>query len=371
MACGFCESALSNCMGTLLVDWVVKPVGHQLNYIRRFHDNAEKLKEKKEELKMARVRLQHEIEDAKRRLPGIEDDVTTMLSKADKILSDMETLENEMQQNKRCFNLCPNWSWQYQLSKKETKNTPVSCELLKEIRQFCQPGRVGYRSTSTITTIEFLSSKDFMVSKSSNIALDHIIQALKDDRVSMIGLWGMAGVGKTSLVREVGTYAKKKNLFDKVVITTVSKKPNFKEIQDEIAKDLDFYMKNEQGRISRQEFWSKLKEVKRILIILDDVWANIDLKEEIGIPIGEDHKGCKILLTTRRQQVCDVMECQRRIQLGFLDDQEAWGKNLHRWEAAYRRLENRRLVDIEDIDEKNAYLVLERAGEICMGTRVV
>ncbi|XP_022753329.1 disease resistance protein At4g27190-like [Durio zibethinus] len=402
MACGFCESALSNCVGTLLVDWVAKPIGDQFNHTRRFHDNVEKLKERKEELIMARVRLQHEIEDAERRLQGIEDDVRDLLSKADKILLDMETLENELQQNKRCFNWCPIWSWRYRLSKKAIKNTLVTFELLEKITKFGQPGRVGYSSPSTIPTIEFLSSKDFMVSKSSNIAFNQIIEALQDDNVSMIGLWGMGGVGKTTLVREVGTHAQKLNLFDKVVITTVSQKTNFETIRDEIAKYLDFDMKNERGRRSVQELWLKLQKEEKILIILDDVWANIDLKEAMGIPIGEVHKGCKILLTTRRQKVCVAMECQRRIQLGFLDDHEAWilfatkaglndssddaiknvatkiikkckglpiaivtlatalkGKNHRRWKAAYRRLKNHRLGDIEDIDQQNAYLCLE------------
>ncbi|XP_022753315.1 probable disease resistance protein At4g27220 isoform X2 [Durio zibethinus] len=401
MGCGFCESAFSNCVGTLLVDWVAKSVGRQFNYICHFHHNVEKLKKRKEDLKKARDRLQHDIEDAERQLQEIEDDVKDLLSQADIILSD-ETLENEMQRNMRCFIWCPNWSRQYWLSKKAMKNTLVIGELIEKIAKFSQTGRVGYRSRSTNPTIEFLSSKDFMVFESSTKGFDQIIEALQDDKVSMIGLWGMPGVGKTTLVREVGIHAKKLNLFDKVAIATVSQKPNFETIQDEIAKYLDFDMKNGQGRRSIQEFWLKLQKEKRILIILDDVWAKIDLKEQIGIPFADDHKGCKILLTTRRQHVCFAMECQKTIFLGCLDDHEAWtlferkasldnssddaikhvaskvikkcqglpiaivtlgsalkGKNLHRWEAAYRRLENRRLDDIEDIDEKNAYLVLE------------
>ncbi|XP_022753659.1 probable disease resistance protein At4g27220 [Durio zibethinus] len=404
MGCGFCESALSNCVGTLLVDWVAKPVGRQFNYICHFHHNVEKLKKRKEDLKKARDRLQHDIEDAERQLQEIEDDVKDLLSQADIILSD-ETLENEMQRNMRCFIWCPNWSRRYWLSKKAMKNTLVIGELIEKINKFGQPGRVGYRSRSTNPTIEFLSSKDFMVFESSKKAFNPIIEALQDDKVSMIGLWGMPGVGKTTLVREVGIHAKKLNLFDRVAIATVSQKPNFETIQDEIAKDLDFDMKNAQGRRSIQEFWSKLRELqkdKRILIILDDVWAKIDLKEKIGIPFAEDHKGCKILLTTRRQHVCDAMECQRTIPLGCLEDNEARalfnakaglndssgasikdvatkvikkckglpiaivtlasalkGKNRHGWEAAYRRLENRKLLDIEDIDQQNAYLCFE------------
>ena len=65
---------------------------------------------------------------------------------------------------------------------------------------------------------------------------------------------------------EVGSQVKEV-LFDKVVIAIVSKKPNFDNIQDEIAKELDFKMKDGEGnRRSKQEFWSRLQEEKRILL---------------------------------------------------------------------------------------------------------
>ncbi|TYI84776.1 hypothetical protein E1A91_D05G390500v1 [Gossypium mustelinum] len=161
-------------------------------------------------------------------------------------------------------------------------------------------------------------------------------------------------------------------------------------------------MKNEQGRRSEQELWLRLKKEPRILIIVDDIWESINLKEKIGIPIGDDHKGCKVLLTTRRQPVCRAMDCQNVVQLGCLNDDEAWtlfekkaglddfsddsikslanqivkkcgglpiaivplgsalkGKTHHEWEAAYRRLKDRRLTEIEDINEENAYVCLE------------
>ncbi|KAH1063577.1 hypothetical protein J1N35_028564 [Gossypium stocksii] len=64
MGCGFCDAAASNSVGTLIVDCMVKPVGRQLDYVWRFHDNVEKLREKKPELEYARDRLQRKIEDA-------------------------------------------------------------------------------------------------------------------------------------------------------------------------------------------------------------------------------------------------------------------------------------------------------------------
>ncbi|XP_016685771.2 disease resistance protein At4g27190 [Gossypium hirsutum] len=409
MGCEFCES-LANSVGTLVADYVVKPVGRQLDYVRHFHDNVEKLVEKKGELVRARTRLQRETEVAERQLLHVEDDVGDLQRKAVEILSNVETLEMEIQQNKRCLNWCPNWSWRYQLSKQAMKKTLDISELLEKINKFGQPGRVGYRAPSTLPTTEFLCSKEFVVSEASKIAFHQIIEALQDDNISMIGLWGMGGVGKTTLAREVGNQAEKLNLFNKVVITTVSQKPNFEVIQDQIAQFIDFDMKNERGRRSVQDLWLRLKKEQRILIILDDIWTNINLKEKIGIPTGEDHKSCKVLLTTRRQQVCLAMDCQKVVQLGCLDGDEAWnlfatkaslngsaddairkvatkiirkcqglpiaivslgsalkGKSCHEWKAAYRRLKDRRLTEIEDVNEENAYLCLEASFEYLKG----
>ncbi|KAA3453078.1 putative disease resistance protein [Gossypium australe] len=400
MGCGFCEAALSNSVGTLVVDCVVKPVGRQLDYVRRFHVNVERLREKTRQLADKRRRVQNQIEDATNWLRLIENEVQNWQSRADETLLDMRTLEEEIQLNKRCLDWCPDWRWRYQLSKKAMKKIQDISELVAE---FDQLGAVGYPDPTPPSTIDFLCSKEFEASKSSKAAFYQIMDALKDENINMIGLWGMGGVGKTTLAREFGSQAQKLNLFDKVVITTVSQKPNLEKIQDQIAQYIGFDMKNERGsRRSEQELWSRLKNEPRILIILDDIWAFINLKEEIGIPIGDDHKGCKVLLTTRRQQVCRVMDCQNVVQLGCLDDDDAWtlfqkkaglddcsddsiktpakkivkkcrglpiaivplasalkGKTHHEWQAAYWRLNARRLTEIEDVNERNAYKCLE------------
>ncbi|KAH1063574.1 hypothetical protein J1N35_028561 [Gossypium stocksii] len=184
----------------------------QLDYVRRFHDNVEKLQKKKRELADARKRLQHEIEEAKNQLLLIEDDVQNLQSRADETLSDMGTLEEEIQQNKTCLNWCPNWIWRYQLSKKAMKKTQDISELLEKCGRL---GPVGYSDPTALPTIDFLCSKEFVVSESSKAAFTQIIEALKDENINMIGLWGMGGVGKTTLACEVGSLAKKLNLVDK------------------------------------------------------------------------------------------------------------------------------------------------------------
>ncbi|MBA0776067.1 hypothetical protein Gotri_011121, partial [Gossypium trilobum] len=65
--------------------------------------------------------------------------------------------------------------------------------------------------------------------------------------------------------------------------------------------------------------------VKKFLIILDDLWnqwGDEDLKN-IGIPLVENDKGSKVILTTREQNVCKYIRCEHMVQLNVMDDDEA------------------------------------------------
>ncbi|WRX28264.1 RNA recognition motif domain - like 10, partial [Theobroma cacao] len=134
----------------------------------------------------------------------------------------------------------------------------------------------------------------------------------------------VVGVGKTTLAEVVGKQATEEKLFDKVVIVRgVSQNPDINKIQHRISEilGLKFNASTEEGKA--EELFKRLKGEKKILIILDDVWEQFELRN-IGIPFGDKHPGCKILLTTRLRQVCSQMNCQEEFKLNILSEDEAW-----------------------------------------------
>ena len=63
---------------------------------------------------------------------------------------------------------------------------------------------------------------------------------------------------------------------------------------------LKFYEESESRRARR--LCERLKKEKKILVILDNIWASLDF-EKVGIPFGDNHKGCKVLMTARNPDV--------------------------------------------------------------------
>ncbi|KAK9017038.1 hypothetical protein V6N11_079525 [Hibiscus sabdariffa] len=134
------------------------------------------------------------------------------------------------------------------------------------------------------------------------------MESLKDSTISMIGVYGMPDVGKTSLVREVERQLQEVKLFSSVVTTIVSRSPDVLKIQDHIAESLGLKLEEISTVIRARRLCERLKKEKNVLIVLDDLWKKLDL-EEVGIPFGSQHKGCKILLTSRNKNVlCNEMD---------------------------------------------------------------
>ncbi|CAL5409576.1 unnamed protein product [Camellia sinensis] len=162
-----------------------------------------------------------------------------------------------------------------------------------------------------------------------NLAMTNVMEALSDDNINFIGIHGIGGVGKTTLVKEIGKIAKSDELFDEIVMTVVSQNPNIKNIQGQIASMLGFTtFTDQQSEIERASMlYARPKDVKKILVILDDVWAKLNFVV-VGIPFGNDHQGCKIIITTRREQVCNSMGMERLrikiVHLGVLSEKDSW-----------------------------------------------
>ncbi|XP_031391428.1 uncharacterized protein LOC116203696 [Punica granatum] len=139
------------------------------------------------------------------------------------------------------------------------------------------------------------------------------MEALEDNNVRRIGVHGMGGVGKTTLLDEVESKAKESNRFDEVIRKLISKNPNIKVIGAEIDNILGKLDKKDGGRGSGK---------RKAFIILDDLWEELHLKR-IGIEDSYQNVEVKLLLTSRNQDLlANKMGCRPNLHLTHLSPVE-------------------------------------------------
>ncbi|KAI6689523.1 hypothetical protein NL676_026351 [Syzygium grande] len=146
-----------------------------------------------------------------------------------------------------------------------------------------------------------------------------------EKQVGVIGLYGTGGVGKTTLMRKIEKeLSRANNGFDVVIWVVVSKPVNQDRIQDTIRRRLG--IKDEQW-----EGWSWEERVyhlgqalkrKKFVLLLDDLWARLDLSK-IGVPCPGLEDGSKVVLTTRLKPVCDHMRADKTLEVLCLTPKEA------------------------------------------------
>ncbi|GFS33035.1 hypothetical protein Acr_00g0025910 [Actinidia rufa] len=130
----------------------------------------------------------------------------------------------------------------------------------------------------------FRSDDDYEIFDSRASVFKMVIDALKDSKVTAIGVHGTGGVGKTTLVKEVSKQLKEDGTFDEVVMAVVSKDANVSKIQSQLVGSV-----------------------------------------KLGIPVTDGNKGCKVVITSRNQCVLRTnMKVDRDFALPLLPEPEAW-----------------------------------------------
>ncbi|XP_028755035.1 disease resistance protein SUMM2 [Neltuma alba] len=267
-----------------------------------------------QEYEQAKGRLKAKLEDVSIKINQARG-VSLVTSVALQWTRDAEELINVDTKKEKCFNdLCLNCWPQYQKGRDLAKRTLDIDRLLK----ICNFDIVV--GLTDLPGIKYHCLPNFTHFESRKSIFKELQKALEDEGNNMIGLEGLGGTGKTSMATEVGAELEG-STFGKVIFLVVSKLPDFKHLRGEIAGRLD--LKSEDGEY-HEKILTKIKALKeKLLIVLDDVWVEFDLRKELGIPPPHLHKGCTILITTRSKEICTKMDCQRIIHLQALTDKEA------------------------------------------------
>ncbi|KAH9753098.1 Disease resistance protein [Citrus sinensis] len=307
-----------------------KLIIRQISYVFKHQSYIDGLKDQVKQLGYRRETVQQPVNHARLQGDEIYEGVTDWLNKVDEFISEgvaKSIIDDEDRAKKSCFKgLCPNLISRYQLSKQAAK----AAEAAASLEGKGTFSSVSYRPAPKST--EYMPVKDYEAFDSRTKVFQDVVDALKDDSFKIIGVYGMGGVGKTTLVKQVRKQVMEDKLFDKVVMAEVTQTPDHHKIQDKLAFDLGMEFdlnENEFQRASR--LCQRLKQEKRLLIILDNIWTKLEF-DKVGIPYGDvdekdredDRSRRTIILTSRsRDLLCNDMNSQKNFWIDALSKDEA------------------------------------------------
>ncbi|KAI9086877.1 hypothetical protein K1719_031200 [Acacia pycnantha] len=293
---------------------IVTAVGRQARYCYQFNDLVTDLGEEQENLISTRDGMQRQLNKDKANSKEPSGDLKLQLKAANYLIDKVDKLKGKAEAKQSCcFGVCPNWICRYIVGKEAGEKTEAMKKLNEKLRQ-------KLLSAHRLSLRYMLPSEDFILFKCTEEARKQILMALRDDEKIRIGLCGMGGCGKTSLLREVHKELQDSKLY-KTAFVVVSNAPNYLAIQDSIANWMGLVFETEKNVHDRAARLSMaFEEDKKYVIFLDDVWEVLDFKA-IGIPIREN---CKVLLSTRQQHIFDLMKFETVIYMSLLTKEEAW-----------------------------------------------
>ncbi|KAE8673809.1 hypothetical protein F3Y22_tig00111772pilonHSYRG00253 [Hibiscus syriacus] len=288
-------------------------IKREIGYIIYVASNVQDLKEQVGKLEDARGRVQHSVDRAIRNAEKNEADVLKWLANVNKKLTENveeKLKEDEEKEKKKCFfALCPNVKSRYQVSKKAVEEAQAISELLEQGK---------FDKVSYSPAMEGIITKGYKAFELRTKALEGIMEALNESNARIVGIHGMAGVGKTTLAKEVAARVKRSTRSTKLqwLLSLI---------------------------IQTSE---KIKE--KLLTFLDDLWQKLDL-EEVGISFEDEAAkrssiaGCKILLTSRSLNVLRLTHAEKSFKVEILSQGESmilFSKTVGDISGNYERIEN-------------------------------
>lgn len=155
---------------------------------------------------------------------------------------------------------------------------------------------------------------------------DKVWRDLNYENVGIMGLYGMGGVGKTTLLKNINNNFLKITTSDyNVIWVVVSQDYRLDNLQNVIGEKIGY----SEETWKRRDYHNKATDIfsilsrRKFVLLLDDIWDRIDLTE-LGVPLPTKENGSKVVFTTRSMEVCCQMDAQKMVEVKCLAWDKSW-----------------------------------------------
>ncbi|EEF48091.1 leucine-rich repeat-containing protein 2, lrrc2, putative [Ricinus communis] len=311
-------------------DNMARKISYVINVNRKVHSLTTLL----EELKYKRDDIQRQVDCAELKGLICTCQVQGWLERVKDVETKASLITGVLGQRKQCFMCCvANSCTRYKLSKRVS-------ELQMEINELIGKGAFDAVIADGLVS-ETVQEMPIRPSVGLNMMVEKVQQFLAEDEVGIIGIYGMGGIGKTTLLKSINNkFLTKSHEFEVVIWAVVSKDFIVDNIQQAVGARLGLSWEECEGR--EQRVWKiyRVMKSKKFLLLLDDVWEGIDL-QQIGIPLPNKENKCKVIFTTRSLDVCSDLDAHRKLKVEILGKEDSWklfcdkmaGREILEWES--------------------------------------
>ncbi|XP_077241978.1 disease resistance protein RPS5-like [Tasmannia lanceolata] len=294
------------------------PIVRRISYIKNQEKNFKNLNEKSSDLYSRMEDIKEGISRHGNKMNATSE-CENWLKNVERLQDQLNEIEKEYSKYKNyLMGWCPDVSLHLKLGKRVVESTDLIINLLEKSKTWVS----GVVVDSPTRIVEVIPAPTIEGTTSTECTLQKIFVCIKDVRNRKIGIWGMGGVGKTTVIKILNKSPELTQMFEIVIWVPVSKDWSMRKVQNEIAKRLLLKLESDESNESLARRISWVLERRNFILLLDDMWEKIEL-DDVGIPSKNKGNCSKVVLTTRRLQVCNLMDADDEIKVEILSDEEA------------------------------------------------
>ncbi|PPR83612.1 hypothetical protein GOBAR_AA37096 [Gossypium barbadense] len=272
-------------------------------FLCKLEKNLPALKTEVEDLKatrrdlMSRVRVAEDEKQLKR-LPQVD----LWLQRADRVITDADKLIVQSPQHveKLCMGGCCS-----RHPRSTHKFGKQIATILQEVKGLKEKG--DFSDVACKPPIPSANKRPSDPTVGLESYVNQVWSCLQKEQVGIIGIYGLGGVGKTTLLNQINNKFHDTTHDYHVIWAVASQDRPIERVQDEIAKRIGL---SNEGWKSIEEKAADIFNVlrkKKFALLLDDIWEWFDLTRA-GVPLPTQGNGSKVIFTTRRRDVCCQMQ---------------------------------------------------------------